>query len=169
MIRDLRVLGLAKGGTAGIELLAEAVRIGHEYSPRLEYMHALVDFGAALRRANQRAAAREPLQKGLDLSHRGGLIALAMRAQIELTATGARTRRIQLAGVDSLTPSQRRVADLAARGLTTRRIAESLFVTPKTVEYHLRNVYQKLDISSRAQLADMLGGKESVDRVPGTL
>jgi DNA-binding CsgD family transcriptional regulator/tetratricopeptide (TPR) repeat protein len=160
VIRDLRVLGLAKGGSDGLELLTEAVRIGERYPPRLEYIYALVELGAALRRANKREAAREPLQKGLELSDRGGVTALAARAQIELTAIGARPCRNQLTGVESLTPSERRVADLAAQGLTTRRIADSLFVTPKTVEYHLRHTYQKLDISSRDQLTDALGGGE---------
>jgi len=155
-IRNLRILGLAETGAAGIELLTEAVRIGRRYPTRLEYIYALVDLGAALRRENQRAAAREPLRKGLELSYRGGATVLAERARTELTATGARPRRVQLSGVESLTPSERRVADLAARGLTTRRIAGSLFVTPKTVEYHLRHTYRKLDISSRTQLTDAL-------------
>ena len=81
VIRDLRVLGLAKGGADGIALLTEAVRAGQRYPPRLEYMHALVDLGAALRRANKREAAREPLQKGLELTERGGATALAARAR----------------------------------------------------------------------------------------
>jgi DNA-binding NarL/FixJ family response regulator len=156
VIRNVRVLGLAEAGAAGIELLAKAVRIGERYPVRLEYVHALVELGAALRRSNKRAAARGPLRKGLELSHRGGATALAEHALAELTATGARPRHIQLSGVESLTPSERRVADLAADGLTTRRIAESLFVTPKTVEYHLRHTYQKLHISSRTQLTEAL-------------
>jgi DNA-binding NarL/FixJ family response regulator len=164
VIRDLRVLGHAEPGAAGIELLTEAVRIGQRYPARLEYIHALVDLGAALRRANKRAAARRPLLIGLELSHRGGATALAERALAELTATGARPRRIQLSGVESLTPSERLVADLAADGLTTRRIAESLFVTPKTVEYHLRHTYQKLDISSRKQLPGALGRTALIER-----
>jgi DNA-binding CsgD family transcriptional regulator len=159
VIRDLRVLGLATGGSDGIELLTEAVSIGERYPVRLEYIYALVDLGAGLRRANKRDAARAPLVKGLELSDRGGLRALATRAQTELTAIGSRSRRHQLTGVDSLTPSERRVADLAGQGLTTRRIADSLFVTPKTVEYHLRHTYQKLDISSRRQLAQALAGE----------
>jgi DNA-binding CsgD family transcriptional regulator len=161
VIRNLRVLGLAEDGAAGIERLTEAVRIGQRYPARLEYTHALVELGAALRRANERGAARRPLRKGLELSQEGGATALAEQAQTELTATGARRRRVQLSGVESLTPSERRVADLAAAGLTTRRIAESLFVTPKTVEYHLRHTYQKLDISSRTQLTDALGAQAS--------
>jgi len=161
VIRNLRVLGLAKGGADGIELLTEAVRIGERYPPRLEYIYALVDLGAALRRANKRQAAREPLQTGLELSNHGGVTALATRAQIELEALGSRPSRSQLTGVESLTPSERRVADLATQGLTTRQIAGSLFVTPKTIEYHLRHIYQKLDVSSRDELADLLGSDET--------
>jgi DNA-binding CsgD family transcriptional regulator len=61
-----------------------------------------------------------------------------------------------LSGVESLTPSERRVAKLAAQGLTTRQIAEALFVTPKTVEFHLRHTYQKLDVNSREKLAELM-------------
>jgi DNA-binding CsgD family transcriptional regulator len=61
-----------------------------------------------------------------------------------------------LSGVESLTPSEHRVGELASRGLTTRQIAESLYITPKTVEFHLRNIYQKLDVSSRGELADAI-------------
>jgi DNA-binding CsgD family transcriptional regulator len=118
---------------------------------------ALVDLGAATRRANQRTAARQPLRKGLELAERGGAAAAARRAREELEATGARSRRVMLIGVAALTPSERRVADLAVGGLTTRQIAQVLFVTPKTVEFHLRHIYRKLDIpSSRADLARVL-------------
>ena len=81
---------------------------------------------------------------------------LGQRAADELGASGARRARLLLSGVESLTPSERRVADIAARGLTTRQIAESLFVTPKTVEFHLRHIYQKLDIRSRGELSALL-------------
>ena len=74
----------------------------------------------------------------------------------EFIAMLKRPRRVMLSGLDALTPSERRVAELAARGLTTRQVAEALFVTPKTVEFHLRHTYQKLDINSRDQLAAML-------------
>jgi DNA-binding NarL/FixJ family response regulator len=157
VIRDLRVLGLAVGGKTGIELLEQAVQTAREYGPRLESTYALVDLGAALRRAKKRSAAREPLRQALELSHRHGAAAIAERARTELAATGARPRRVMLSGVESLTPSERRVASLAARGMTTRMIAEALFITPKTVEYHLRHTYQKLDVSSRSQLAATLG------------
>jgi DNA-binding CsgD family transcriptional regulator len=70
---------------------------------------------------------------------------------------GGRPRRIALSGVESLTPSERRVVHHAARGLTNREIAESLFVTRKTVELHLGRAFAKLDVRSRAQLAAAIG------------
>ena len=71
---------------------------------------------------------------------------------VELAATGARPRRdVLLTGPESLTPSERRIAELAATGQSNREIAQALFVTPKTVEYHLRNTYRKLDIQTRGR------------------
>jgi DNA-binding CsgD family transcriptional regulator len=163
IIRDLRILGLALGGErGGVAKLAEAVAIGGSHPPRLEHVRALVDYGAALRRSGRRVDAREPLRKGLDLSHRGGAGLLESRARAELTAAGARPRRASLSGIDSLTTSQRRVAELAASGLTTRQIAATLFVTPKTVEFHLRNIYSKLDAGSREELATELSVTDSL-------
>jgi DNA-binding NarL/FixJ family response regulator len=132
------------------------VATGDGEPPRLEHIRALLDLGAALRRANQRVAAREPLRRALELSRRGGATALDERARTELAAAGARPRRAMLSGVESLTPSERRVAKVAAKGLTTRQIAEALFVSPKTVEFHLRHIYQKLDIASRGELAKLI-------------
>lgn len=161
VVRDLRVLGLAERGKRGLQLLTEAVALADSSPARLEQIHALIDLGSALRRGNRRADARAPLRKALDLSHRGGAAAAAARAQMELSATGARPRRALLSGTESLTPRELRVGELAAKGLTTRAIAELLFVTPKTVEYHLRHVYQKLDITSRSQIAEALGLDEA--------
>jgi DNA-binding NarL/FixJ family response regulator len=81
----------------------------------------------------------------------------AARAETELRATGARPRRTALRGIEALTPSERRVAELAAKGPTNREIAQTLFVTQRTVEVHLTSVYRKLDIDSRSQLAAALG------------
>ncbi|MGN6169553.1 MAG: LuxR C-terminal-related transcriptional regulator [Solirubrobacteraceae bacterium] len=160
IIRDLRILGLIERGQRGIELLSDAVTIGEGGPPRLEYMHALVDLGAALRRANHRMDARDPLRRGLELSYRGGATNLADLARTELAATGARPRRVTLSGVESLTPSELRVGELATNGMTTRQIAEALFVTPKTIEFHLRHIYRKLDVGSRTELAAVLGDRD---------
>ncbi len=149
---SLRVLGLVERGEAGIRLLREAVEVLAGSNARLEHAHALVDLGAALRRANQRTEARERLRGGVDLARTVGALGLAERANEEIAATGARPRKVLQTGLDALTASERRVAQLAADGLSNKEIAQTLFVTIKTVEQHLSHVYRKLEISSRAQL-----------------
>jgi DNA-binding CsgD family transcriptional regulator len=145
------------GGEEGLERRREAVDLGMASPPRLETIHALVELGSALRRSNERAAAREPLQRAADMARNGGATALYERARVELSASGARPRRgALLTGPDSLTPSERRIAELACSGHSNRQIAQALFVTPKTVEYHLRNTYRKLDIQARHELAEAL-------------
>jgi DNA-binding CsgD family transcriptional regulator len=105
------------------------------------------------------AAATNARLSGLgSVAHRRGALALAERAHTELVASGARPRRVLLSGVDALTPSERRVADMAAAGRTNREIAQALFVTARTVEGHLTHVFQKLGIESRAELPRALAG-----------
>ena len=98
------------------------------------------------------ADSREALRVALDLAHRCGAIALTERTRTELLAAGGRPRRLVLSGLDSLTPSERRIARLAADGVSNREIAQNLFVTARTVEGHLTHAYQKLAITSREQL-----------------
>ncbi|MDQ3678366.1 MAG: LuxR C-terminal-related transcriptional regulator [Actinomycetota bacterium] len=121
-----------------------------------EHARSLTELGAALRRAGHRREARETLREALDLADRCGALRLADRARDELVATGARPRRLALRGRDALTPSERRVADLATAGLGNRDIAQALFVTVRTIDGHLTNAYMKLEISSRDQLAAAL-------------
>jgi DNA-binding CsgD family transcriptional regulator len=148
----LRVLGLIRGGEAGIGLLREAVEVLAGSEARLEHARALVDLGAALRRANRRIEARERLREGVDLGQRVGAFGLAGRANEEIAATGARPRKVLQTGLDALTASERRVAQLAADGMSNKEIAQTLFVTIKTVEVHLSRAYRKLEVGSRAQL-----------------
>ncbi len=124
---------------------------------RLEHAKARTELGAALRRANRRSEAREHLRQALELATLCGAASLAAHAETELLATGARPRRVALSGVASLTPSERRVAEMAARGPSNREIAQTLFVTQRTVEVHLTSIYRKLAISSRSQLASAFG------------
>jgi ATP/maltotriose-dependent transcriptional regulator MalT len=154
--RSLRIAGLIEGGEIGISQLHEAVAVLADSPARLEYAYALGDLGGALRRANQRAEAREPLRQAVELAQQTGASLLAERAHEELVATGARPRRLVRSGVDALTPSERRVAAMAAEGLSNRDIAQALFVTLRTVEMHLSNGFRKLGISSRTQLAAAL-------------
>jgi DNA-binding NarL/FixJ family response regulator len=118
-----------------------------------ELLKTQVELGAALRRANQRAAARDLLRECLDRAERSGAGLLAGQAREELLATGARPRRLVLTGAASLTASERRIATMARDGMTNREIAQALFVTTKTVETHLAHVFTKLDIRSRTELA----------------
>jgi DNA-binding CsgD family transcriptional regulator len=150
--KSLVAAGLAEGGEDGLPLLREAVAVLEHSQARLEHARALVELGSALRRSNKRADAREPLRLGRELATLCGAAPLAQRAETELLATGARPRRIASSGAESLTPSERRVAEMAASGDTNREIAQALFVTTKTVEVHLSSVYRKLDIRSRREL-----------------
>jgi DNA-binding CsgD family transcriptional regulator len=155
LIRHARARAL--GGEEGIVMLGEAVELLEQSPLLLQTAWAQHDLGAALRRARRRAEAREPLRAALDLGRRIGATRLADSARDELLASGARPRREALSGVEALTPSERRVAELAAQGMTNREIAETLWVTRKTVELHLGHAYAKLGIRSRRELAGALG------------
>jgi DNA-binding CsgD family transcriptional regulator len=154
--RALRVLGLLEGGPAGIEHLRQAVAILEESPGRLDHAYAIADLGATLRRANQRRAARELLRRALEIAQQSGARRLSERTHADLIASGARPRRLEQRGAESLTPSERRVAAMAGEGLSNREIAQELFVTLRTVEMHLTNSFRKLDVSSRTQLAGAL-------------
>jgi DNA-binding NarL/FixJ family response regulator len=155
LARTLRLLGTVRR-EHGHGLLREAVLIAESSPARLEHAKALVALGSALRRAGQRSESREPLRQGVELASRCGASPLAERARMELHAAGGRPRREALSGPESLTPSERRVAELAAEGRSNRDIAQTLYVTPKTVEVHLTSIYRKLGISTRATLPDAL-------------
>lgn len=156
--RALRVAGLVAGGDRGRALLREAVAVLDGSIARLELARAQVDLGAALRRANRRADARAPLRAGLDIAEVCGARPLAERARDELRAAGGRPRSHTATGIGALTPSERRIAVLAARGRSNAEIAQTLFVTPKTVEMHLSNAYRKLGVGSRHDLPTSLDG-----------
>ena len=162
----LRAAGLTDGGRRGIELLRQAVRVLEGSGARLEHARAMADLGAALRRAGQRRTAARSSGPALDLAHRCGAIALTERARTELVAAGGRPRRLVLSGLDSLTPGERRVAQLAADGLSNREIAQNLFITARTVEGHLTHAYQKLAITAREQLPAALAPPSGTATAP---
>jgi DNA-binding CsgD family transcriptional regulator len=148
----LRASGLVAGGRRGQALLGEAIEVLAGADTRLEQARARADLGALLRRANHRVEARHLLRQAVDTAYRLGATALAGRAETELRATGAKPRRVLLSGLEALTASERRIAELAAEGLTNREIAQTLFVTARTVEGHLTNVFNKLDVKARTAL-----------------
>jgi DNA-binding CsgD family transcriptional regulator len=153
---SLRTLGLIEPGVSGIGLLEQAVAYLRRSPARLEHALALLELGAATRRAGRRGAAREPLREALELARGCGADAIAARAHDELIAAGARPRRDPIESHSNLTASELRVARMAAEGMTNRQIAQALFLTENTIETHLRSVFRKLEIGSRSQLARAL-------------
>jgi hypothetical protein len=151
----LRAAGLVEGGDTGLELLRESVAVLDRSPAALERARALVDLGKALWRANRRMEARPPLRRGLEMAQRFGALPLERRAHEELLVAGARPRRRQFSGVDALTPSERRVAEMAAQGLSNREIAQALFVTVKAVQFSSR---QRLPQARRALPRRSRGG-----------
>jgi DNA-binding CsgD family transcriptional regulator len=152
----LRVAGLARGGPEGLALLHESAAALDDSPALLERARSLAELGAALRRDGQRAAARDPLARALELAAGCAAGPLAARARDELRAAGARPRRPWRTGVDALTPSELRVARLACDGRSNREIAGELYVTLKAIEGHLARAYAKLGIEGRGQLAGAL-------------
>jgi DNA-binding CsgD family transcriptional regulator len=153
---SLRTFGLVEPGDSGIELLEQSVAELRRSPRRLERALALLELGAATRRAGRRADAREPLREALELARACGADAVAVRAHDELVTAGARPRRDPTESRSKLTSSELRVARMAAEGMTNRQVAQALFLTENTIETHLRSVFRKLEIRSRSQLARAL-------------
>jgi len=154
-----RALGIALHAQAPLArgphrlfMLQQAALILQGSGATLEHAHALVDLGASLRATGQRTAAREKLRAALELAEHCAATALARRARTELRSAGGRPTLARDGGLASLSPAELRVATMAATGMSNRDIAQALFVTPKTVEWHLSQVYRKLHLHSRTEL-----------------
>ena len=152
----LRRRAMTERGQEALGTLRQAIAALETTEAKLELAHAHAGLGRGLRRAGQRVDARHHLTISLDLAHRCGASGLEAEIRQELTAAGARPRRPALSGVESLTPTELRVAQLAAQGGSNRGIAEMIFVSRNTVAWHLRNVYRKLQIDSREQLTRLV-------------
>lgn len=163
----LRAQASTVDDTERVPVLQAAVTVLEGTPARLELARALGDLGSALRRSNQRLAARDPLRRSLDLARRCRADALADHLHGELRAAGAKPRRDRLTGTDSLTASEGRIAGMAAAGMTNPQIAQALFLTPGTVEKHLTSIYAKLGISSRHRLPAALATDPGRARAPG--
>jgi DNA-binding CsgD family transcriptional regulator len=130
----------------------EAIEL-HERTPDgFETARTRLAYGARLRRTRKRVRAREQLRAALEIFERLGARPWADQAAAELAATGETARRRDASTLDELTPQELQIARLLADGKTTREAAAAVFVSPKTVEYHLRHIYAKLLIHSREQL-----------------
>lgn len=152
----LRGMANVADGEEKIRLLRDAAEVLDGSDAQLELARVHADLGIALRRSGEADEARERLRLAVDIAHRCGAGALEDLALGELRAAGARPRRRAATGAEALTPSERRIAELAASGSQNREIAQALFVTTATVEFHLRNAYRKLGISGRPGLTEAL-------------
>ena len=152
----LRHRAMIERGQQALDTLRQAVAALETTDAKLELAYAHAGLGRGLRRAGQRVEARHHLTISLDLTHRCGASGLEAEIRLELTAAGARPRRPALSGIESLTPTELRVAQLAAQGGSNRDIAEMIFVSRNTVAWHLRNVYRKLQVDSREQLTQLV-------------
>jgi DNA-binding CsgD family transcriptional regulator len=144
----------------GAETLQAALDALDGCPSELERATTLLSLGAALRRDNRRLEARGPLHAALELAERIGAAAVADSARRELRAAGSRPRRTTRTGVDALSPQEHRIATLAADGHSNPSIAQTLFLSRKTVEMHLGHAYRKLGVSSRRDLPRALGGPD---------
>ncbi|HEY3759246.1 MAG TPA: AAA family ATPase [Solirubrobacteraceae bacterium] len=134
----------------------EALRLHDRTPDAFEMARTRLAYGARLRRVRKRVQARGELYAAIEIFERLGARSWAEQASVELAATGAQARRRDVSTLDELTPQELQIARLLAAGKTTREAAAAIFVSPKTVEYHLRHVYDKLGIRSREELANRL-------------
>lgn len=148
--------GLVEPEAAGLPFLERAVEASAASPAHVVRAEALLGLGAVLRRQRGPKAAMEPLREALAVAQRAGATALVERARSEVVAAGGRPRRAARSGIEALTPGELRVVRLAAAGRTNREIAEALFVTRKTVDWHLRGAYRKLGVNTRDALAPLL-------------
>lgn len=153
-----RALALAAAGDVEVASThaAEAAAAAAALEQPFVHARALLLLGQLRRRARQKRAAREALEEALGIFERLGTPLWAARARDELARLGIRAR-----APDELTETERRIAELAASGLTNRQIAAAAFVSPKTVEANLARVYRKLGIRSRAELGGWLAARQA--------
>jgi DNA-binding CsgD family transcriptional regulator len=152
----MRCRALLASGPDAEPLFLEALRL-HDLTPDgFEGGVTRLAFGARLRRTRQRVRAREELRAALAVFEPLGARPWADQAIAELAASGETARRRDVSTLDDLTPQELQIARLLAEGRTTREAAAALFLSPKTIEYHLRHVYRKLGVHARDELAAAL-------------
>jgi len=141
----------------------------HERTPdTFEASRTRLAYGERLRRARERTAARQQLRAALAAFERLGADPWIERTRAELKASGETLRRRDPTSLDELTPQELQIAHLLAAGRTTRQAAAALFLSPKTVEYHLHHVYLKLGVNSRAALSAALAAQAAADLQPSS-
>jgi DNA-binding CsgD family transcriptional regulator len=147
---------------------SEALALHDGLPMPFERARTLLALGERLRRVRARADARGPLKEALETFERLGARSWAERARSELRATGEQQARRTETAAEQLTPHELQIAVLVAQGMTNREAAAALFLSPKTIEYHLGQIYRKLDVRGRAQLARLMA-LEAPERGPAAL
>jgi DNA-binding CsgD family transcriptional regulator len=166
LARAARCRGLLTSAEAYERAFVEALGFHELTVDAFELARTRLCYGERLRRDKRRVDAREQLRAAFDCFDRLGAVPWAERARIELRATGETARRRDVSTIDQLTPQELQIATVVADGLTTREAAARLFLSPKTVEYHLRNTYRKLGIRTRRELLGALAGEAGDQRSP---
>jgi DNA-binding NarL/FixJ family response regulator len=133
------------------QLLSEALAL-HDPDRPFNRARTLLLLGEHLRRERRRVEARAQLRVATEAFERLGATPWEARARAELRATGERVRKREPSTLTQLTPQQLHIVRLVAEGATNKEVAAQLFLSPRTVDHHLRNVFAKLGISSRAEL-----------------
>jgi DNA-binding CsgD family transcriptional regulator len=147
-----RCRGQLAAGDAAASHFAEALRLHAGQDRPFERARTELLYGEALRRARRRLEARAHLRAALETFERLGAVPWEERARRELRASGETARKRDPTTVDELTPQELQIARFVSEGATNRQIAAQLFLSPRTIDYHLRKIFRKLDISSRAEL-----------------
>jgi DNA-binding CsgD family transcriptional regulator len=168
---EARSRALVSDGDDAEALYRQAISLLHESRLRVESARARLLYGEWLRRERRRVDARAELHAAYDRFTAMGMQAFAERARIELLATGEKVRRRTVETRDELTAQERQTASLARDGLSNAEIGARMFISPRTVEWHLRKAYAKLGVRSRRELSQALPSSEPSPNGdgPGTL
>jgi DNA-binding CsgD family transcriptional regulator len=151
---------LLTSASTALDRFREALRLHTQDERPFERARTELVYGETLRRRRQPKEAREHLRTALELFEQAGATLWAERARAELRGSGETARKRDPSTIDQLTPQELQIARIVAAGASNKEAGAQLFLSPRTIEFHLRHVFAKLGITSRAQLAGVPLGAE---------